>query len=262
MIAEALQFQHELSVRSVEPSKLVKTHRESKYAIGGLIREIKHDPAPREHAVKSLQEIERLATRFALEPDEGEADDTEVLQPVVWFSEERIVLVLDDADYRVETVTLNLEKSDVWRAVEGLKHGPKFNQKNFIKLLRVDLARTLESGVLLERVRKVRFENGSAVSGSVERGRESFGREILSKVETGGELPEEVVLQVPVFKTLGESATYPIRCAVEVDPSMGEFQLIPLPDEIERVFHLAMDSIRSRLEEHLPATVPCYYGTP
>jgi hypothetical protein len=39
------------------------------------------------------------------------------------------------------------------------------------------------------------------------------------------------------------------------------FQLLPAPDELERVEQMAMGSIRDRLNE-LPEEVPCYYGRP
>lgn len=253
MIAEALKYLTDLGTKSTAPVELKADPRRHRYAIGGEIQEFGIPASPRQHQVDSLEEITDLAERFAA---------TDSCKPVVWYDGNQVVLVLDDDGHRIEKATLSLEESDVFTRVVSLRQKQAFGQKAFIKLLRIDLARTLEPVVLLEKVRRVKFENGMATTGEIRRNQESLGRTITSKVETDTELPEEVALAVPVYKTLGETDPILLRCAVEVDPGMGEFQLIPLPDEIERVRHLAVGSIRDRLSELLPETVPFYFGRP
>lgn len=105
-----------------------------------------------------------------------------------------------------------------------------FQQKPFCGLLRVELGSTIEPALLLNKVKSVNFDNGQVTTGKISRQDESMGLQIRSKVVTeGGELPEQVTLSIPVFKTPGEREEYGLRCSVDTDPTAGAFQLLPLP---------------------------------
>lgn len=251
MIAEALKFLTDLAAKAQAPQKLdIPDPRFASYLIGGTPERIGIPAAPRDHQPKSLDEIVELANRFS--GDRG---------PVVWYDETKVVLVIDDDGHRVEKATLSLVPSDVFARVVALRLKPeRHEQKPFIRLIRIDLAGTLNPIDLLNHVRRIKFENGVARTGEVLRGKESVSMDILSKVNTETAIPEEVTLQVPVYKTIGLKDRYGLRCAVEVDPADGMFQLLPLPDEIERVQHLAVDSIAARLKSGLVETVPSYFG--
>lgn len=260
MIAEALQFLADLKSKSLAPQELPGDARISRRVIDGTVHEWFVRPEPREHEPACLADLIRLAVRFAAD-DTG--SDGNPYVPVVWYDELGVVLVMDDAGHRIETATLTLAESDVFARLAELRRTREwFEQKAFVRLLRVELAGTLEPVALLERVRKLRWENGVTTSGHVTRQQESLGREIQAKVSAEGELPEEVTLLVPVYKTPGEMGRQPLRCTVDADPALGRLQLLPLPDEIERVRALAVASIGKRLAEGLPETVPCYHGRP
>lgn len=257
MIADALKYLAELVSRGNAPVRMdVPDPRNAYFAMGGEWFDINLPYPPRDHRPGSLDDLIALAGRFA----EG---DAAVGMPIAWYGPDRVVLVVDDDFHRIERATLGLDRSDAFRALAALRdERPWFEPKPFVRLLRVGLAGTLAPGELLERVRSVRFENGAVTTAENARTRESLGREIRSKVDASGEIPEEVTLSVPVYRTPGEAERYPCRCAVEVDPAMGRFQLLPLPDEIERVVGLAVASIGARLRAGLPESVPCYLGSP
>lgn len=257
MIADALKYLIELGEKAQAPIKLdVPDPRQVYYAIGGESAEYDLPEPPRDHRPGTLEDLISLANRFAEDVDEA-------CRPVAWYGPEAVVLVLDDDGHRVERATLTLHHSDAFMRLVALRAGgPWFEPKPFVRLLRVDLAGTLDPGVLLERVRRVKFDNGQVTTSETTRTRESLGREIVSNVVAAGEIPEEVTLSVPVYRTPGEAERYPFRCAVEVDPAMGRLQLLPLPDEVERVTALAVASIGARLRAGLAASVPCYMGSP
>lgn len=254
MFSDALKYLADLATKAAAP-QLVNTGdpRKVGYVAGGSLVVTETKPLPREHEVSSLEDLAALANRFS---DAG-------AQPAVWYSEGRVVLVIDDDGHRLETVTLALAESDRFKALRQLAESKAwFDQKDFVRLLRITLAGTLDPVVLLEKVRKVRFENGVTTTSEKRSQRESLGREITSQATTdGGDLPDEVTLSVPVYKTAGERRSYGLVCSVEVDPGMGKFRLLPLPDEIERVEQLAVGSIAERLMESLTAA-PAYYGEP
>lgn len=263
MIADALKYLRDLAAESMEPRPLSipGSDREKRYVINGSVHQFPFDPAPRDHKPGSLDDLIRLANRFDNEATPDGEDDA--FLPVVWYDAEEVVLVIDDQDHRIERATLSLEYSDVFLTLMKLRADRTwFEQKPFVRLLRIDLAGTLEPVALLDRVRKLRWENTQATHGTVTRNSESLGREINSRVDAADPIPEEVVLMVPVYKTVGETDRLPLRCTVDTDPALGRLQLLPLPDEIERVLSLATADIGARLSRGLNDSIPCYLGKP
>ena len=257
MILDALRYLGDLAVTAATPRKLDSGDpRLMVYTIGGGVEKIPTEPTPRNHAVFCLGDLVNIANRFA----------DAASKPVVWYDEAAVVLVIDDDGHRLEKVTLGLNRSDVFTLLAEITQAtprPKYDQKAFVRLLRIDLAGTLDPVVLLDKVRKIRFENGQSVELASTRQRESMGRTITSQATcAGGDLPEEVTLQVRVYKTLGLRESYPLRCSVEVDPAEGSFRLIPLPDEIERVEQMAMTTVLGCLDDGLNEAIPRYYGAP
>jgi hypothetical protein len=253
MILDAMKFLAELSRKGDAPQLILADDpRKARYVVGGEVLEIDKNPEPRDHQVKSLDEVVALANRFAKAGG----------SPVVWYDESDVCLVLDDDGHRVEMVTLPLVRSDAFETVVGLRGAAWLDQKPFIRLLRVDLARCHEPRLLLEPARSLSFDNGTVTTGRVGKSDESLGRTITSKVQAGSELPDTITLTPRLYKTAGEADRYPIECAVEIEPSLGKLRIVPLPDEIERVEQQAMAAIRARLDEGLEGAVPCYYGQP
>lgn len=265
MFQEALKWL-EVQVQAASNPKPIPVPdpRSVRYSANGKIEMIELPLPPRKHEVGTLDEIIALAARFAAD---GASDtDGDIPTPVAWYDAEKVVLVLDDGGFRLDTATLTLVESDVFEQVRRLAEKPQWmSQKDFIRLLRVELAGTLNPELLLNIVRKCKFEQGATTDGHVQHAKESIGRAIRAEVATsGGQIPEGVFLQVPVYSTPGETDRYPLGCAVEVEPEQisAPFRLVPLPDEIEHVSTAAVVSIGKRLKAGLPKGVGCYFGSP
>jgi hypothetical protein len=257
MLAEALKFFSELAQKSQAPTKLDQPDpRKAVYAVGGSLVDVDLPPPPREHQPGTLAEVIALANRFA-----GDG-----AHPVVWYDQDQVVLVIDDLGHRIEHATLALQRSDVLdRLIQLRATKPWLDQKDALRLVRIELAGTLAPDVLLDRLRKIKIENGQAVTSHVRHGAESMGRSINAAVSGEGEIPEGVVLDVPAYKTPGEAdRRYGLACSIEVEPTRGLqfFRLMPLPDELERVEALAVASIGERLVEGLDDAIPAYQGRP
>jgi len=255
MIAEALQYIATLGRAASDPKELPGLNPRSKtFLIGGEPKEYPLGEPARRHNVNQLSDVIEMANRF---------DDVEGCDPVVWYDESNVTLVIDDDLQRIDTVTFDLVLAEAFETVKSLRQRkPWMSQKDFVRLLKIDLAGCLDPGILLERVRKVRWEQGSTTTGTVTRSSESLGREIAAKVDATGEIPELVRLVVPIYSSKGERCAYTLACSVEVDAMTQVFRLLPLPDEIERVQQLAVDAIGDRLVEGLNEGIPSYYGSP
>lgn len=263
MIAEAIKALAELATKSAAPQKIESGDpRKIIYVVNGEYHELATVSNPRDHKAGSLDDLIAVANRFA-ELGPG--------LPVVWYDSDAVVLVLDDMTgdsaegHRLEKVTLPLVVSDVFARLVALRANPPaawMEQKPFERLLRVELSGTLEPGVLLNQVRRIVWTNSSKATVAVGRQAESLGREISSKADTDGkDLPEVVRLMAPVYKTAGERERLAINCSVEIEPAECKLQLLPLPDELERVRQVAIASIGERLAAGLTG-VPAYYGRP
>jgi hypothetical protein len=257
MIAEAIQSISALTSRAAEPKRLpIDDPRHVDFVVNGEVKSFDVPASPRDHELGQLADLVALANRFA---EDGEGP------PSVWYSEDAVVLVIDDAGHRVERARLPLVVSDVFARLVALRRSPReawMEQKPFVRLLRVELAGTLDPVELLNAVRSLKFSSTAEARGEVRRAQESMGREINSRVDAAAEIPEEVRLLAPVYKTAGEDERFPVRCTVEVEPAEGRLQLLPLPDEVERVRQAAVRSIGERLAAALDAKVPAYYGKP
>lgn len=253
MIKEALELilgLAEPQAVTVHQTKMVKVIRRGEK----LIR-VTLDPEPRANVAHCLDTLIALANRFK----------TTGTIPAVFHGASSVIALLDDGEEENRPhVSFALNKSDQWKVLEGLAGGSIwFDQKNFIRLLKITLEGSLNPFELLNKVREVRFESGAVQKGTVKRADESLGISRSASATSGeGDFPEEVTLTVPVYSNPKEDGLYPIVCAVEIDPLAAKFQLVPLPGRMELAQQLAIASIAQRLREGLTEGIPIYHGAP
>jgi hypothetical protein len=216
---------------------------------GDHVDKLEVPPACRTHVVHSLAELIAYALNQA-NP-----------KPIVWHGMEGVVLLTDDADRR-DRVVFPLTQSARFKVLCKLaEETVLMQQAAFVKLLRIQLG--LDNLVVVSKFRKLDWAVGNEGQSEVRHGADRLGKSITAKVQGIDELPEELDVPVPVYQQTGEREEYVVRCAIEIDAVNQRFQLVPLPDELERVMDLAQDSIGKRLAGGLDeCKVPVYYGVP
>lgn len=261
MLKEALELIQKTAREAVAPKLVPELSGDRRTAwvfVGNELREVPLDPPVRAHEVRSLADL------IAYARDIGGQDKPGDPACVVWHSREAVVLVLDDADRR-DRVTFPLHYSLRFAMLQKLvKERPLMKQSQFVRMLRIDLGLPAP---IVNQWRKLDWETGVQTRGEVRHGADRLGKEIRAACTGIEDLPDEVVIECPVYLDAGERQEYPIRCAVELDTLNTNIQLLPLPDELERVEDLAQASIRDRLERELvdvkdKASIPVYHGTP
>jgi hypothetical protein len=256
MLKDLFAYVSAQAVAAEAPKPLpVKDPRAVHLFAAGAPFKVEAPPPPRAHKVGSVADLCALADRFAA----GGAT------PAVWYNEDVVVLVIDDGelDHRAERATLELDFSRRFLALRGLEASNEWkNQKDMIRLLRIDLAGCLAPSALLTPLRKVRYETGSAGTADRQHGRESVGREVTSQVHASDSLPEEVFLECPVWSTPGLTKTFAVRCTFEIEPEAGLFRLKPMADDLERVVGLANEHLCGELKNGIGEDVPVYHGAP
>jgi hypothetical protein len=220
---------------------------------GGEIKEFDLAPPARRHHVHSLVDLILYARQQRNK------------SPIVWHGVDDVVLLTDDADRR-DFVFFPLTHSTRFLVLRELaEKKPAFDQAKFIRLLRIDLG--LDNVAVVAQFRKLDFTMSDVGVGDIKHGQSRLGKEIAAKIEGIADLPEELPVPVPIYQETGEREEYLVRCAVEIDPINRVFQLLPMPDELERVLDLAQAGIHKRLTTALSAidgqaAIPVYYGEP
>ncbi len=251
-LAEAMKYVAGLATQaqSLRPVP-VEDPKVARFYDGKQVIEVAKPRAARKHVVRTLADFIAYVQ-----------DGVGASSPAVWFDCGRVVGVLDDGGHGLDTVTLTLTASTLFQRLMTIeKSGTFYDQKAFVRLLKIELAGTLDPNVLANRVRSIKFENGTVTRAAVQKQRESLGREIISSVSGEQEIPEEVTLAVPVFSNPGIEFVSAVKCAVEIDPPSGTFRLVPLPDELRHALDLAVEYVGGQLRHAMPE-VDVYWGEP
>lgn len=246
MLKEALELLQQTAIASEQTEVLpVEDPRHVRLRIGGEISIIDVPPPLRDHEVSTLADLIAYV------------DQITQSNPVVWHDDNGVILIPDDSDRR-DRVTFPLTHSArLVKLIQLRDQRQSFDQNRFIRLLRIELG--LEA-TMVNKFRKLDWENGDKARGSVQHSDLRLSKEVVAKVQGIEELPEEIPVPVPVYQQPGEREEYFVQCAVEIDAVNRQFQLLPLPDEIERVIACHQADIRSRLDAEL--SCPIYCGRP
>jgi hypothetical protein len=211
--------------------------------VGGKLQSVVLKPK-RVHGVFSLEDL----IRFAVDSGSEKA--------VVYHSDEGVTLLPDQEDHR-DRVVFQLSHSPQFTRLESLSQVVPMDQKNFVRLLQHELG--IDRAIVAV-FRRLDWKTQIAASGEVMPGRDRLGREVNAQVAGTAELPEDLVVTVPVYSETGERESFSLRCAIEIDAATQRLALVPLPNEVEIAIDAAQASIRQRLSESLE--IPIYYGQP
>jgi uncharacterized protein YdaT len=259
MLQEAIEKVEQMAQAELEPkapvSSTVPGLRNKVYTTdrSGTTKEFTTDPLPRLHTLADLSDMVAAAKLMS--------DSA-----IIWIGDKQVVAILDDSEYRENRLIfpLAVSKPMEWVQTHCASRVVFFNQSQFIQALRTDLARALDGNPLLGHVRAMRFSSNSSAEATITQGRESMGRQIERTATGAGELPEKVIVAVPVYDQLPKPL-YPIECALVVDTVNEKFGLQALPGEVLNAYQQAQAQLRTLIvqaqAEH-QTDFPVYAGTP
>ena len=212
-------------------------------------------PRERKHRLYSVQEV----PAFVNEIQARLAGNL----VTVWYSQEAVTVLIDDGPDSVRTDCARVELL-LTKEMKCLRAVAEkwLSQRELIRLLRIDLADSIGAwgAELVCVLRSIDYGESVGGKGKVEHGRESMGREIENEVRSElGAIPETITLSVRLYEDPALRRRFDIRCALELNPRDGLFQLVALPGQISDALEAQMESIGSLLGE---CVCPVYYGTP
>jgi hypothetical protein len=256
MLSEALELLQATAVDAADARIIGLPLEPRKYLVQhGDNLEYRDIPPPlRNHKVGSVEDLIQLAKDLDVGGNEEQ-------KSIVWHSYCKAVLVVDGNDRR-DLATLPLEYGDQFKTLSNLEQKGWIVQRDLIQLLRVDLKGCITLSNLIENLRKIKFRVSSAGDANVQHGNESLGKSVEAEVSGTDVIPEDVIVNVKVYKNLGETERFPVCCALDIDPHEQKFRFRPMADELEVAKQQAQESIRRRLNLGVPEGVNVYFGEP
>lgn len=210
------------------------------------------DPKPRSHTLGSLDQVIPYV-------EEKGAEST-----VIWYNETGVTVVLDD-NTRRDFARLAFTPTPQFEKLKFLDaNRPGLPQRDFRKLIRIDLAGCFENSRLLNWVSDVKFGSASNSLGNLRNERESLGKDIDAQAVSGaGEIPEDVPLSVRLFDDASLVERQGIMCIFDLAIQDQQFRLIPLPLEIHSALEREVAYIGEKLTSGLlDLKVPLFRGYP
>lgn len=204
-------------------------------------------PTPREHTIQSIADLIEYANQEWIKT-----------RSVVWHEEGEVVLVIDDED-RHDTIRFFLTRTiQAGKLFELANRLQWFDQLAFVRMLRLDLR---VDPTIVGKFRRLDWSQGTTASQEAMHGRDRLGKQIQAEVRGIDELPEEIVVRVPLYREPAEDTLYDVLVLVEIDTTNNRLALIPAPGELDHVVQTHQMGIRQRLEDGLSDT-PAFYGSP
>lgn len=198
------------------------------------------DPPPRSHRVDSVASLMTAIVKWGRE-----------IPPVVYVGEKSIIVVIDDQEDRLDTITLPLTKHKQWVELESLGGGR--DQKSIVRLLRHNFAGCVPEG-FVARLRQLAFNRRNDGSATVTHGKESLGHAVEASVSNSESIPEDILFRVPMFD-LDLDTRQSIKVTVEIDPLAGQIALDPVPGELEFARTRQLESIAESIRNGCDVTV-------
>jgi len=255
MLKEFIESIAKQAVAAAGPQLREVSPRSVSYAVkkdDGSVEIIDAQPTFRGHTAEDLETVVAFAHRFD--------------SASIWYSREEIVCLIDDDDRR-DSVRIAMIRSDQILKLETLDDmKPHITHRDLLMMLRTVFtpASLAKAPKLIDTLRQVKFQAGQVADANIQRGKSSVGKSIATEATFIDTLPETVTLSVPIFDNAFARRPQDVVCALEVHEAEQNFQLFPLPGEVEKAFALAEADIAAAIREMLGADnlTPVYHGAP
>lgn len=153
------------------------------------------------------------------------------------------------------TYEMHLSRTDQFSLLDKLSSCEVrwYDHRGFLRLLRHDLAECGTEGTA-SIMQRVTFKQHSGGQSDISHGKESMGRSVNSAVDAIEELPQTLLLTVPVYCEF-PMIYQQIMCSLEIDANAARFALTPRPGQMDQAVIDAQEEIGKHLSDALPPDV-------
>lgn len=229
VLKDALAFLTEQAKQAAKGSCEDHGHYRMVWLPNGSYEQLSAVLKPRDHVCACLESL------AALVQEEGQAT-------MVWVGHTEITAVLGN-DPRQGTARLPLPESRQLQALRANAARP-LDQRAFVRFLRMDLDLPAET---IAPYRALNWTAGAKAAGATKHGQESLGREVYAELTNAADVPERIVLHLPLYDAMGQRERASIACNVDIDTTGQTLRLDPAPGDIQ----MALDEHARRNEVRL-----------
>ena len=248
MLQEAIQEIQDKAVKASGTHELpAKSDREERVLLpNGEVLVIEKDHPPRDHVVHDIDSLSAFV-----------ADQKDV---VVWHDNAFVIAVLNDPTFRDSRVSMPLPIHPTFTALANCA-GKDFGQRALIDFLRLNLKKEIDAAVpgFISALRDVKIVQNTSGDANLQHGRESMGKRIEQSVSGVDALPEDFILNVPLWLHL--DASVKVECALVIDTASSTFKCGPKPGAIEQAKVQGQKWLGVQLESACDGAV-VYFGSP
>lgn len=169
------------------------------------------------------------------------------------FVDDGIVTFVYDEHDRRDRASTRLEKTDQWQILS--KPLPPMEQKQIIRLLRINFNGALIDNSLINILRELKFDSSGKIESTVNHGNAALGKQITNQITGVNTIPDQFALNLQVYKNFPQKVQ--ILCAIELHPEIGKIEIVPFPNELETGLLKTLESIRLKFAA---TEVPSYLG--
>lgn len=221
--------------------------------------EIKDRVDPRRHVLGDLQAVIDWVSYAAAALE---------AVPVIWVSNDTIRIVPDDVDrtFPNPVIAYKLESTREYTLLQKIAATPQvFDQKGFIRFLRSEFWDCLNYDSrenLLKCLKELSFSNNVSGTSKSSGGRQSMGLDIEEEVRSAvGTLPDEITLNVRLFRDSALCARQRVTCDLEIDVSTKPaFSLVPIKSQLDEALDNEIADLQKYLIQKLPEKTPVFRG--
>jgi hypothetical protein len=184
-------------------------------------------------------------------------------RPAIYYAPSGLTVQLEDGTLESNhgRALCPLAQTKVWELLALWEKSPNEAwkaHKEFFRMLRVTFGDSFESDALarlVESIGQLDFIQGERVQSVQVRNRESMGREVASEVKSlKGDIPEEILLSVRLYRDPVLLRRHSIRCLLETDPQNGRLALLPIAGQLDEALDREMSALGDMLRSSVGAS--------
>jgi len=171
-------------------------------------------------------------------------------EAMIFVGRRWITAIIDEGAHRVVQLSMKLTTTGVWDLLTRMEKDRRlYKQREFLDILRTDLAGCVDDD-FVALIRQIRVSASSLADHEVGVGKESLGKQASLATTAGNKpIPEQISLEVNIFRDVPEIARQAVRAAVICE--VAEFGLIPLPMDLDCAMLSTQEAIAGSLTDLL-----------